>query len=91
MTISRRTFLSRFRPIGIWSGNCWGAARSARFKVIYGGVSDKDDVVAIQTRSGLQILNQLGANVEVPAAHIAERRTYPPIRSREVTLGGCRA
>ncbi len=50
------------------------------FKVIYGGVSDKDDVVAIQTRSGLQILAQLGANVEVPAEHIAERRTYPPVR-----------
>ena len=49
------------------------------FKVIYGGVSDKDDVVAVQTRSGLQILNQLGANVEVPAEHVAEQRTYPPI------------
>jgi hypothetical protein len=49
------------------------------FKVVYGGVSNKDDVVAIQTRSGLQILAELGANVEVPAEHIAERRTYPPI------------
>ena len=49
------------------------------FKVVYGGVSNKDDVVAIQTRSGLQILAQLGANVEVPPEHIAERRTYPPI------------
>ena len=53
------------------------------FKVIYGGVSDKDDVVAIQTRSGLQILTQLGANVEVPAEHIAELRTYPPIQEPE--------
>ena len=49
------------------------------FKVIYGGLSNKDDVVAIQTRSGLQILAQLGANVEAPAEHIAELRTYPSI------------
>jgi hypothetical protein len=49
------------------------------FKVIYGGMSNKDDVVAVQTRSGLQILAQLGANVEVPVEHIAELRTYPPI------------
>ena len=49
------------------------------FKVVYGGVSNKDDVVAIQTRSGLQILAELGANVDVPAEHIAELRTYPPI------------
>jgi hypothetical protein len=49
------------------------------FKVVYGVVSDKDDVIAVQTRSGFQIMNQLGANVEVPPEHIADRRTYPPI------------
>ena len=32
----------------------------------------------MQTRSGFQILTQLGANVEVPPEHLAERRTYPP-------------
>lgn len=48
-------------------------------KVIYGGLSNKDDTVAIQTRSGLQILAQLGANIEVPPEHISELRTYPPI------------
>jgi len=50
------------------------------FKVIYGGVSDKDDVIAVQTRSGLQILKELGANVEVPTEHVAERLTYPSIQ-----------
>ena len=50
------------------------------FKVIYGGLSDKDDVIAVQTRSGLQILKELGADVEVPTEHIAERLTYPPIQ-----------
>jgi hypothetical protein len=53
------------------------------FKVIYGGVSDKDDIIAVQTRSGLQILKELGANVEVPVEHVAERRTYPPIPEPE--------
>ena len=50
------------------------------FKVIYGGTSDKDDVIAVQTRAGLHILRELGANVEVPVEHIAERLTYPPIK-----------
>ena len=50
------------------------------FKVIYGGVSDKDDVIAVQTRSGLQILKELGTNVEVPIEHVAEKMTYPSIQ-----------
>jgi hypothetical protein len=35
----------------------------------------------MQTRSGFQILNQLGANVEVPPEHSAERCTYLPLIS----------
>jgi len=50
------------------------------FKIIYGVVSGKDDVIAIQTRSAFQILTLLGADVEVPPEHIAERRTYPPFQ-----------
>jgi hypothetical protein len=49
------------------------------YKVVYGSMSRKDDEIAMQTRSGYQLLNQLGANVEVPPEHIAELRTYPPI------------
>jgi hypothetical protein len=49
------------------------------FKIVYGAVPEEDDVIAVQTRSGFQILNLLGSNVEVPPEHIAERRTYPPI------------
>lgn len=49
------------------------------FKIISGTVSGKDDTIAIQTRSGFQILNLLGSNVEVPPEHIAESRTYPQI------------
>ncbi len=32
---------------------------------------------AIQTRSGYQIMLELGADIQVPAEHAAERRTYP--------------
>lgn len=49
------------------------------FKIVYGMVPEKDDTVAVQTRSGFQILNQLASYVEVPSEHIAERRTYPAI------------
>jgi hypothetical protein len=49
------------------------------YKIIYGAMSGKDDEIAIQTRSGFQILNHLGANVEVPPEHIKEHRTYSPI------------
>jgi len=49
------------------------------YKIVFGTVSRKDDEIAMQTRSGFQILNLLGSNVEVPPEHVAERRTYPPI------------
>jgi hypothetical protein len=53
------------------------------FKVVYGSVPEKDDVVAVQTRSGFQILNLLGSTVEAPPEHVAERRTYPPFSEPE--------
>ena len=53
------------------------------FKVVYGSVAEKDDVVAVQTRSAFQILNLLGSTVEAPPEHIAERRTYPPFPEPE--------
>jgi hypothetical protein len=56
------------------------------FKIVYGTVSDKDDVIAIQTRSGFQLLTQLGSYVEVPAEHIAEGRTYPQIKRSDGVL-----
>jgi len=47
------------------------------FKVVYGAVAEADDVIAIQTRSGFQIIFELGADIQVPPAHAADRRTYP--------------
>jgi hypothetical protein len=56
------------------------------YKIVYGAVSGKNDEIAMQTRSGFQILNQLGVDVEVPPEHIAEHRTYSPIpESKELT------
>jgi hypothetical protein len=47
------------------------------FKVVYGSQAEADDVIAIQTRSGFQIMVELGSEIDVPAQHAAERRTYP--------------
>jgi len=47
------------------------------FKIVYGGLAESDDVIAIQTRSGFQIMVELGAEIQVPADHAADRRTYP--------------
>jgi len=46
-------------------------------KVVYGAQAGGDDVIAIQTRSGFQIMVELGSEIQVPADHAAERRTYP--------------
>jgi len=47
------------------------------FKVVYGSQAESDDVIAIQTRSGFQIMLELGSEIEVPPDHVAQRRTYP--------------
>ena len=49
-------------------------------KIIYGTMSGKDDVIAMQTSSGFQLLTQLDSYIEVPPEHIAEGRTYPQIQ-----------
>src|ERR1700682_1481030 len=47
------------------------------FKVVYGALAETDDVIAIQTRSGFQIMVELGSEIQVPAAHAADRRPSP--------------
>jgi hypothetical protein len=45
--------------------------------VIYGAAPERDDVVALHTRSGFQILYELATFVEVPEEHEREKRAYP--------------
>jgi hypothetical protein len=48
------------------------------FEVVYGTVPQRGDQIAIQTRSAFQLMTALGSEIEVPAEHIAEQRTYAP-------------
>jgi hypothetical protein len=48
------------------------------YSIIYGAVPPgRDDVIAVHTRSGFQILYELATFVEVPEAHEREQRAYP--------------
>jgi hypothetical protein len=47
------------------------------FKVVYGTLAQADDTIAIQTRSGMQIMVEMGADIQVAADHVTGQRTYP--------------
>lgn len=48
------------------------------FSVIYGSITPgRDDIIALHTRSGFQILYELATFVEVPEEHERETRAYP--------------
>ena len=47
------------------------------FNVVYGAVSRDDKEIAILTRSILEVIIDISADIEVPAAHVEEKRVSP--------------
>ena len=47
------------------------------FKIVYGTMRERDDIVAIQTRSGMQILRELSSHVQIPEEQQKEQRVFP--------------
>ena len=51
--------------------------KAEEFNVVYGSVAVNDREIAMLTRSMLEILIDLSSYIEVPAASVSERRTFP--------------
>jgi hypothetical protein len=49
----------------------------SEFRIVYGSVAANDREIAMLTRSALEILVNLSSFIEVPEAHVAERRVTP--------------
>jgi hypothetical protein len=51
--------------------------QASEFNVVYGVVPRNSKEIALQTRSLLEVLIDLSADIEVPAAHVEEQRVGP--------------
>jgi hypothetical protein len=51
--------------------------QTKEFNVVYGSISKDDKEIAILTRSLLEVLVDLSADIEVPSAHVEEKRVSP--------------
>lgn len=51
--------------------------QAAEFNVVYGAIPRNDKEIAILTRSLLEVIVDLSADIEVPAAHVEEKRVGP--------------
>jgi len=47
------------------------------FRIVYGSVSKDDKEIAILSRSIMQIMIDIASNIEVPPAHMSEKRVSP--------------
>ena len=48
------------------------------FQIVYGSGASGDDVIAIQTRSGMQILSELAAQISLPDDQLGKGGAFPP-------------
>ncbi len=51
--------------------------QASEINVVYGTVPRDDKEIALQTRSLLEVIVDLSADIEVPAAHVEEKRVNP--------------
>jgi hypothetical protein len=47
------------------------------FLITYGAETDRNDVIAIQTRSAMQILNSVASYIRIPEEHVRDGRAFP--------------
>ena len=47
------------------------------FNVVYGSVAANDKEIAMLTRSVIEILTDLSSYIDVPAANVEQKRTFP--------------
>jgi hypothetical protein len=52
------------------------------FRVVYGSFARDDKEVAILTRSILEIITDLGGDIEVPSNHVEEKRVSPSLQAK---------
>jgi hypothetical protein len=55
------------------------------FNVVYGAIPRNKQEIALLTRSFLEIIIDLAANIEVPEAHVAEKRVSPTFLEKAAT------
>ncbi|OPY81191.1 MAG: hypothetical protein A4E65_01229 [Syntrophorhabdus sp. PtaU1.Bin153] len=60
--------------------------QATEFNVVYGAIPRNDKEIAVLTRSFLEVIVDLSADIEVPAAHVEEKRVSPSHTER--TEGG---
>ena len=52
-------------------------SQTSEFNVVYGSVAANDKEIALLTRSVLEILTDLSSYIDVPAANVEQKRTFP--------------